>query len=191
MVAGGTTGQVLAKVDATDYNTYWKDDAEGIADPGSNGILARTALNTTSARTITGTTNQVNVSNGNGVSGNPVLSLPQSIHTGASPTFAGQTINGDISLPSVSGTKIGTSSDQKLAFYGSTPIVQPSGNALTALSNLGLVTDSTLAISDTTGLQAALDNKLDDTQFSGLSKITVGTSAPSSPAVGDLWVDTN
>lgn len=191
VVAGGTTGQVLAKVDATDYNTYWKDDAEGIADPGSNGILARTALNTTSARTITGTTNQVNVSNGNGVSGNPVLSLPQSIHTGASPTFAGQTINGDISLPSVSGTKIGTSSDQKLAFYGSTPIVQPSGNALIALSNLGLVTASTLAISDTTGLQEALDNKLDDTQFSGLSKITVGTSAPSSPAVGDLWVDTN
>lgn len=65
-------------------------------DPGANGIMVRTALNTDVARTITGTTNQVNVSNGNGVSGNPVLSLPQSIHTGASPTFAGQTINGNI-----------------------------------------------------------------------------------------------
>lgn len=27
--------------------------------------------------------------------------------------------------------------------------------------------------------------------FSGLAKITVGTSAPGSPSVGDLWVDTN
>lgn len=40
-------------------------------------------------RTITGTTNQVNVSNGDGVSGNPTLSLPQNIHTAATPQFAG------------------------------------------------------------------------------------------------------
>lgn len=65
-------------------------------DPGANGIMVRTALNTDTARTITGTTNQVNVSNGDGVSGNPVISLPQNIHTGATPTFAGQTINGDL-----------------------------------------------------------------------------------------------
>lgn len=52
-------------------------------------------------------------------------------------------------------------------------------------------TAHTHAISDTTGLQTALDNKLDDTQFSGLSKITVSTSAPVAPATGDLWVDTN
>jgi len=45
-------------------------------------------------RTITGTTNQVTVTNGNGVSGNPTLSLPQDIHTGASPTFAGVTSTG-------------------------------------------------------------------------------------------------
>lgn len=38
-------------------------------------------------RTITGTTNQITVTNGDGVSGNPTLSLPQDIHTGASPTF--------------------------------------------------------------------------------------------------------
>ncbi len=43
----------------------------------------------------------------------------------------------------------------------------------------------------TSAIQTQLDNKLDDTQFSGLSKITVGTSAPGSPATGDLWVDTN
>ena len=61
----------------------------GIADPGSNGILARTALNTTSARTITGTTNQVTVTNGDGVSGNPTLSLPSAITTPGTLTTTG------------------------------------------------------------------------------------------------------
>src|SRR5262249_22959665 len=48
----------------------------------------RTGAGTGAARTITGTTNQVNVSNGDGVSGNPTLSTPQDIHTGAAPQFA-------------------------------------------------------------------------------------------------------
>lgn len=29
------------------------------------------------------------------------------------------------------------------------------------------------------------------TKVTGTTKITVGTTAPTSPAVGDLWVDTN
>jgi len=67
-------------------------DVGGIADPGANGIISRTALNTTAARTITGTANQIAVTNGDGVSGNPTLSLPQNIHTGATPTFAGASL---------------------------------------------------------------------------------------------------
>jgi hypothetical protein len=53
----------------------------------TNGIMVQTAADTFTGRTITGTANQVTVTNGNGVSGNPVLALPQDIHTGASPTF--------------------------------------------------------------------------------------------------------
>jgi hypothetical protein len=53
----------------------------------TNGLLTQTAADTFTGRTITGTSNQVNVANGNGVSGNPTLSLPQDIHTGANPTF--------------------------------------------------------------------------------------------------------
>jgi hypothetical protein len=34
-------------------------------------------------------------------------------------------------------------------------------------------------------------SKLDATAFVGLAKITVGTSTPGSPSVGDLWIDTN
>lgn len=60
----------------------------------TNGLLVQTAADTFAGRTITGTANQVVVSNGDGVSGNPTLSLPQSIHTGATPTFSKLTLGG-------------------------------------------------------------------------------------------------
>ncbi len=64
----------------------------------TNGILTQTAADTFTGRTITGTANQVNVTDGDGVSGNPTLSLPQNIHTGATPTFAGGTLNGSMTV---------------------------------------------------------------------------------------------
>lgn len=63
-------------------------------DPEANGIVVRTGGDGASvARAITGTPNQVVVSNGDGVSGDPTLSLPQDIHTGAAPTFAALTLS--------------------------------------------------------------------------------------------------
>lgn len=47
----------------------------GLADPGSNGIVVRTATNVTTARTLAGTANEVAISNGSGVSGNPTFSI--------------------------------------------------------------------------------------------------------------------
>lgn len=41
-----------------------------------------------------------------------------------------------------------------------------------------------LAQSDDTTIPVSLS-------FSGLAKITVGITQPSTPSVGDLWVDTN
>lgn len=54
---------------------------EGLA---STGIAVRTATDTWAQRTITGTAGQITVTNGNGVSGNPTLSLNAGI---ASPVF--------------------------------------------------------------------------------------------------------
>ena len=53
----------------------------------TDGLLTQTASGTFTGRTITGTANQVLVTNGNGVAGNPTLSLPQSIDTGAAVAF--------------------------------------------------------------------------------------------------------
>lgn len=50
-----------------------------MSDPGANGVVVRTALNTTTARTITGTTNQIDVTNGTGVSGNPTLAFSSTV----------------------------------------------------------------------------------------------------------------
>ena len=51
---------------------------EGLA---SNGLAARTASDTWAVRTLTGTANNVTVTNGDGVSGNPTISLDTRILT--------------------------------------------------------------------------------------------------------------
>lgn len=59
---------------------------------GTSGVSGIIAQNTTGAavgRTITGTANQITVTNGDGISGNPTLSLPQSIATSSTPQFGG------------------------------------------------------------------------------------------------------
>lgn len=53
----------------------------------TNGLLTQTAADTFTGRTIIGTANQVLVSQGDGVSGNPTLSTPQDIGTTSAPTF--------------------------------------------------------------------------------------------------------
>lgn len=72
----------------------------GMADPGANGIMVRTALDTSTARTITGTSNEISVADGTGVSGNPTLSLPSTIDLGGKtsleiPNSATPTVDAD------------------------------------------------------------------------------------------------
>ncbi len=45
----------------------------------TNGLITQTAANTFTGRTVTGTANEVTVTNGDGVSGNPTISLPADI----------------------------------------------------------------------------------------------------------------
>lgn len=58
------------------------DDLTALSALAGTGILARTAANTYALRTITGTAGEVDVSNGNGVAGNPTVTLPTVINGG-------------------------------------------------------------------------------------------------------------
>jgi hypothetical protein len=53
--------------------------AAGVADPGANGLMSRTAAGSATARTIQGTAGKIAVSNGDGVSGNPVVTAGSDI----------------------------------------------------------------------------------------------------------------
>ena len=46
-----------------------------LGDPAANGLVVRTASNTTTARTLAGTANEVTVTNGDGVAGAPTIAL--------------------------------------------------------------------------------------------------------------------
>lgn len=75
------------------------------------------------------------------------------------PTLSGLTITDatNIVLDTTTGTKIGTATNQKLAFYNSTPIVKPSGDVTTALTNLGLVTTPTINADTVSSANEATD----------------------------------
>ena len=76
----------------------WDATLDALAAYNTNGLLTQTAADTFTGRTIAGTANQVVVTNGDGVSGNPTLTTPQDIHAAATPTFGNLTINGLISI---------------------------------------------------------------------------------------------
>src|SRR3990167_6781988 len=65
----------------------------------TNGLLTQTAADTFTGRTITGKTNQITVTNGDGVAGNPTLSIPiLLVGTGASFSYGEFTVQASASL---------------------------------------------------------------------------------------------
>lgn len=56
-------------------------NCEAVSNITSNGVLTKTGTGTAVTRTITGTTNEITVTNGNGVSGNPIISVPDGFYT--------------------------------------------------------------------------------------------------------------
>jgi hypothetical protein len=76
-----TSGGGSARAWCRDTGAAWEPLGDGgggggLGDPGGNGVVVRTALNTTINRSIAGTA-PINVANGDGVSANPTVSLDQ------------------------------------------------------------------------------------------------------------------
>jgi hypothetical protein len=68
------------------------------------GMLAQTGADTFARRTLTGTANEVTVTNGDGVSGNPTVSLPAAL------TFTGKTVTGGTYSGAISFNKVAITS---------------------------------------------------------------------------------
>lgn len=101
--SGSTARTSLGLAIGSDVQAHDADlDALAALD-GTAGYLVKTAANTYARRTLTGTSNQVSITNGDGTTGDPVFSLPQDIHTSASPTFNTPTLtNLNFNVPAAS-----------------------------------------------------------------------------------------
>lgn len=99
-----STGGTLGTAAFTAASAYQPLDSDltAIAALTTTGIIARTAADTYSARTITGTAGNVTVTNGDGVSGAPTLSLPTALTSINSATAAAST---DLTLTAGSGNQ--------------------------------------------------------------------------------------
>lgn len=142
-VDDGNSGEVLA----TDGNGVlsWVSNATGI---------------TIGTTTITGgTTTRILYDNAGVVGEYTLTGTGTVVAMQTNPTLSGLTMTDatNIVLGTTTGTKIGTATTQKLAFYNSTPIVKPTGDVATALSNLGLVATPTVSAATVSSANEATD----------------------------------
>ena len=78
-LGAGTSGQFLLAAGAADPVWTTQADLTALEALASTGLVARTGAATYSERTITGTASEVEVTNGDGVSGNPTIGLPDEV----------------------------------------------------------------------------------------------------------------
>jgi hypothetical protein len=116
----------------------WDADLDALAAlDATAGYVVKTGANAYARRTLTGTSNQVAVTNGDGGSGNPVFSLPQSIHAAAAPQFGALGLGG---AAGSDGIKLYGSSSGSLQISPAAAAAQPgSNNSPVLLSTAGVI----------------------------------------------------
>lgn len=79
-------------------------DLEALEGLTTSGMAVRTGTSTWTTRTISGTGSEITVTNGNGIAGNPTISLPSSLAFGGKTVSGGvyRADNGTVSAPSYS-----------------------------------------------------------------------------------------
>lgn len=168
---------------------------DGLADLASTGLVAQTASATFTNRTITGTANQVIVSNGDGVSGNPTLTLPQSIATTSSPTFANPIVtnllNGYTTTATAAGTTVLTVSSTYMQYFtGSTTqtVTLPVTSTLALGQSFRIVNNSTGVVTiNSSGANLVFSLK-PSSVVTVTCILTSGTSAASWSTTGSLSI---
>jgi hypothetical protein len=106
--------------------TTYTDGQLLIGDSSTNGL---------DKATLTGTTNQISVTNGNG---SIILATPQNIHTGATPTFAGLSLTGAQTITSTSANALAVGPNG-----ATTPGLHVDGSAATAITGIKITMGGT------------------------------------------------
>lgn len=123
-------------------------DIQAIGALTGSGILARTGTNTWALRTVTGTANEITVTNGDGVSGAPALSLPTAL------TFTGKTVtNGTFNSPALVTAALGTPASGTMTNVTGLPVS-------TGISGLATGVATFLATPSSANLRSALTDEV-------------------------------
>jgi hypothetical protein len=107
----------------TDVQAYDADLA-AVAGLSANGLIARTGAGTAAARTLMGTANEITVTNGDGVSGNPTLSFPSAL------TLSNKTVALSSSLPTLNSDAYYTSNPADGGYFADYVCLTSSFNLL-------------------------------------------------------------
>lgn len=136
----------------------WDADLDCLAALSSGGLVVRTGAGTCAVRTVTGTANEITVTNGDGASGAPTLSLPSAL------TFTSKTITGGTyNSPSLVTPALGTPASGVLTNATGLPVS-------TGISGLASGIASWLATATSANLAAAI------TDETGSGALVFGTS---------------
>jgi hypothetical protein len=148
------------------------NDLSALEGLGSTGIAVRTTTDTWAQRTITGTGAEITVTNGDGVSANPTLSLPTAL------TFTGKTITGGTySSPTMTTPTLGVAAATSI---NKVALTAPATSATITLADGTTLTQTT---STSVGKGQYLGTATNDAATAGNIGESISTAVASGSAV--------
>lgn len=196
--SGGTSGQVLAKTSATNYAVGWTTPA--------TGDMVRSTYDTNADGKVN-SADSADAVPWTGVTGKPSTFAPSAHTHPISDVTSLQTSLDGKQATLVSGTNIKTVAGTSLLGSGDIPVpVTKSGTTVQVGATTDVVVIGATA-DDGSGAKLQVAGQIEMKHASARAdavmqsnaagvmtwgrKFTHGTSAPASPAVGDIWFDTN